>query len=63
MEDATLLKVIGMAAVTATAAFCLYMNRSDGVLTIVVGFVSGLFIGQEIEKKKKVVDNETGNTS
>ena len=54
MEDATILKIVGIGAVALTAGFCLYMNRSDGILTIVVGFVSGLFIGQEIEKKKKV---------
>jgi len=58
LNDATLLKVGGMATVGAVAVACLYLNRSDGILTVVAGFVGGLFIGQEIGKQQKVKENE-----
>ena len=58
MNDSTLLKVGGMATVGAVAVACLYLNRSDGILTVVAGFVGGLFIGQEIGKQQKVKENE-----
>ena len=47
-----------MATVGAVAVACLYLNRSDGILTVVAGFVGGLFIGQEIGKQQKVKENE-----
>lgn len=52
MDDATLLKIGGMATVGAVAIACLALNRSDGILTVVAGFVGGLFIGQEIGKQQ-----------
>lgn len=58
MDDATLLKIGGMATVGAVAVACLYLNRSDGILTVVAGFVGGLFIGQEIGKKQGSKTNE-----
>ena len=52
MNDGTIIKVGAMCIVAAVALGCLYLNRSDGILTVVAGFAAGLFAGQSIEKSK-----------